>query len=120
MNDTAFTNISPEQARAMLDSGEISAVIDTREMHEWTAERIRGSHCVPVPSGEAQVLQRLQTLGLPKETPVLVHCRSGARSMRVMPQILAYGFTQVYHLPTGILGWRAAGMPTVTGESTSG
>jgi rhodanese-related sulfurtransferase len=66
------------------------------------------------------VLARLQQLAIPKDEPVLVHCRSGARSLRVMPQILAYGFAEVYHLPGGILSWLAAGLPVEAGPSDPG
>lgn len=115
MTDTVFENIPPDVAKALIDDGTIAHVIDTRELHEWVADRIAGSEIVPVPSGEAQVLQRLEQLALPKDAPVLVHCRSGARSLRVMPQIAAYGFTKIYHLPGGILSWKAAGLPTAQG-----
>lgn len=111
-------DLAPAQALEMLRDGRIRRVIDTREPHEWEAQRIDGSVLVPVPSGEAQVLQRLEQLGLPRDEPVLVHCRSGARSLRVMPQIEAYGFDTVYHLPGGILGWVQAGLPTVSGPAT--
>lgn len=110
-----YIDIDPARAYAMLNSGEIALVIDTREVHEWTAERIAGSLVVPVPSGEPQVLARLQQAGPPKDRPVLVHCRSGVRSLRVMPQIAAYGFVTIYHLPGGFLSWKAAGLPVASG-----
>jgi rhodanese-related sulfurtransferase len=115
MTQPGFTNIAPEEALRLIREGHIRHVIDTREFNEWTAARIAGSVLTPVPSGEGLVFTRLKELGLPKDEPVLVHCRSGARSMRVMPQVLAYGFTTVYHLPGGILGWVAAGLPVETG-----
>ncbi|CAN5213133.1 rhodanese-like domain-containing protein [soil metagenome] len=115
---TTITNLSPEQALELIRNGTIRHVIDTREPHEWEAQRIAGSVVVPVPSGEAQVLARLQAIDLPPDEPVLVHCRSGARSARVMPQIQAYGFTTLYHLPGGMLGWAQAGMPTTSGPVT--
>jgi hydroxyacylglutathione hydrolase len=117
---TSYTDLTPEQALEMLRSGQIRHVIDTREPNEWTSQRIAGSVVVPVPSGEAQVLDHLNRLALPRDEPVLVHCRSGARSMRVMPQIQSYGFEHIYHLPGGILGWQQAGMPTVSGPAAPG
>lgn len=120
MTMPGFTNIAPEEALRLIREGHIRHVIDTRELHEWTSARVAGSLLAPVPSGEGMVLARLQALALPKDEPVLVHCRSGARSMRVMPQILAYGFTTVYHLPGGILGWVAAGLPVEAGPGNPG
>ena len=120
MTAPGFTNIPPQEALRLLQSGHITQVVDTRELNEWQAARIEGSVLTPVPSGEGQVLARLQALGLPKDQPVLVHCRSGARSMRVMPQILAYGFTTVYHLPGGIISWVDAGCPVTSGPGNPG
>ncbi len=108
-----YINIAPEQAQAMLASGEITLVLDTRELHEWQAGHIDGSTVLPVPSGEFQVLSRLQELAPVHDQAVLVHCRSGVRSLRVMPQIATYGFRQIYHLPGGILSWAQAGLPMV-------
>ncbi|CAN5195647.1 rhodanese-like domain-containing protein [soil metagenome] len=117
---TSTIDLTPEQALELLRNGTIRHVIDTREPHEWEAQRIAGSVIVPVPSGEAQVLARLQALDLPRNEPVLVHCRSGARSARVMPQVQAYGFETIYHLPGGMLGWAQAGMPTTSGPAQPG
>lgn len=109
-----YTNIAPEQAQAMLAAGEITLVIDTRELHEWQAGHIDGSVLVPVPSAELEVLARLKQLAPSTDQAVLVHCRSGVRSLRVMPQIAAYGFRRIYHLPGGILSWAQAGLPLAT------
>lgn len=118
MTDPVFENITPDTARSLIADGTIGSIIDTRELHEWVAERIAvDSALVPVPSGEAVVRQRIEQLALPKDVPVLVHCRSGARSLRVMPQIAAYGFRKIYHLPSGILGWKAAGLPIFSGDA---
>lgn len=99
----------------MLASGQITLVIDTRELHEWLDGHIAGSMLLPVPSGESFVGARLQQMAPPRDGAVLVHCRSGVRSLRVMPQILGYGFRQVYHLPGGFLSWTAAGLPVERG-----
>ncbi|MCO4762838.1 MAG: rhodanese-like domain-containing protein [Myxococcales bacterium] len=48
---------------------------------------------------------------LPKDKAILVYCRSGRRSVRASTQLLSAGFTRVYNLKGGILGWQAAGLP---------
>jgi len=108
-----YINIAPEQAQALLASGEITLVLDTRELHEWQAGHLDYSVVLPVPSGQLEVAARLQQLAPARDQAVLVHCRSGVRSLRVMPQIAGYGFRKIYHLPGGILSWVQAGLPLV-------
>lgn len=48
---------------------------------------------------------------LPKDKPVYVYCRSGARSARAAGQLAGMGFPAVYNLSGGILGWGRAGLP---------
>lgn len=49
---------------------------------------------------------------LPKDKPVYVYCRSGARSARAAGQLATMGFPAVYNLSGGIMGWTRAGLPT--------
>jgi rhodanese-related sulfurtransferase len=48
---------------------------------------------------------------LDKDKPVLVYCRSGARSGNAMRQMTAMGFKQVYNLSGGIMSWQSARQP---------
>lgn len=48
---------------------------------------------------------------LDKNKPVFVYCRSGARSHSAANSLRDSGFTQVYELDGGIMGWQRDGMP---------
>ncbi len=48
---------------------------------------------------------------LDKTRPVLVYCHSGRRSGNTMAALQEMGFSEVYNLETGIVGWEAAGLP---------
>jgi len=48
---------------------------------------------------------------LDKSKPVLVYCHSGHRSGITMATMKELGFTEVYNLEPGIIGWKAAGLP---------
>lgn len=50
---------------------------------------------------------------LDKNKPVLVYCRSGARSGSAMRQMAGLGFTQVYNLAGGIMAWQGSRQPVV-------
>jgi rhodanese-related sulfurtransferase len=50
------------------------------------------------------------SLDIPKDKPLLMVCRSGARSMKASQALLARGFNDITNLTGGTLGWIAAGL----------
>ncbi len=50
---------------------------------------------------------------LPKNHPVLVYCTIGVRSNRVARQLRNAGFSLVYDMKDGILGWANSELPVV-------
>jgi rhodanese-related sulfurtransferase len=48
----------------------------------------------------------------PMDTPIALVCQSGRRAEEMCSHLQAAGFTRVAALTGGILGWRAAGLPT--------
>jgi len=48
---------------------------------------------------------------LDKSKTYLVYCRSGKRSAAAVEIMEAEGFTDIYVMPGGILGWQGAGYP---------
>ena len=98
---TADGAITAPQLRELLDSGENVAVIDVREPVEWDIVRIEGATLIPkdeILSGEA--------LGrLPRDRPLVVHCRTGVRSAEVLAMLRASGFDNARHLHGGITAW---------------
>lgn len=50
-------------------------------------------------------------LALDKDTPVLVYCQSGKRSVTAVARMRELGFTKVTEMEGGFLQWRAAGLP---------
>ena len=48
---------------------------------------------------------------LDKDKTYLIHCRSGNRSRGALDVMTELGFTEVYHLSAGIIGWQGAGLP---------
>ena len=81
-------------------------LIDIREVNEWQAERIPGAVLKPMSALKVQDL-------VPAEGKKLViHCRSGRRTMDVGMAMLANGFDEAAHLTGGIIAWKEAGLPT--------
>ncbi|HEV2345914.1 MAG TPA: adenylyltransferase/sulfurtransferase MoeZ [Actinocrinis sp.] len=93
--------ITAPQLRELLDRGTDVVLVDVREPAEWDIVHIDGATLVPkdqILSGEA--------LGrLPRDRPLVLHCRSGVRSAEVLIALRAAGFDNVRHLHGGILAW---------------
>ena len=91
--------VTVQQLKQMLDAGEKCQVIDVREEYEVEICSIGAVH---IPMGE--VLDRLSEIK--KDVPVIVHCRSGARSANVINALeMQLGLTNLHNLKGGILGW---------------
>jgi rhodanese-related sulfurtransferase len=53
-----------------------------------------------------------------KQQPILVVCRSGARSARAGQKMLLDGYQDITNLEGGTVGWSSAGLPTVPHDSS--
>lgn len=80
-------------------------LIDVREPNEFNAElgHIPGARLIPLGELGARVGE------IDKTKPVVVICRSGARSARATQMLLANGFPRVANLTGGMLRWQAQG-----------
>lgn len=58
-----------------------------------------------------EIARRLQELGLDKNAPVILLCRSGDRSSKAADRLQAAGYTKVYSVPEGFEGDRASAGP---------
>jgi rhodanese-related sulfurtransferase len=81
-------------------------LIDIREPNEWQAERIPGAVLKPMSA------LKLQDLAPAEGKKLVLHCRSGRRTMDVGMAMLANGFEEAAHLTGGIIAWKEAGLPT--------
>lgn len=100
----AYRDVSPStvaQTRGHL------RVVDVRESHEFYGEL---GH---VPGAELVPLGHLLTAAphWPKEHPVVLVCRSGARSGNAAHALTRLGFAHVMNMTGGMLAWNAAGLP---------
>lgn len=91
--------ISVEALKAEWDAGLKPLVIDVREA--WELEISHLDHVLHIPMGE--ITRRVGELD--PDTPVIVMCRSGGRSMQVARFLESRGFRSVSNLTGGILAW---------------
>lgn len=82
-------------------------VLDVRETGEFESGHIPKARHIPL----GQLGKRLGELDAHKNKPVLVNCRSGARSSRACGMLKKAGFSTVYNLAGGIQAWERANLP---------
>ena len=71
-------------------------VIDVREPHEYDISRIPGAELIPL----GQLPSRMHELDSSED--IVLHCKSGARSMQALEQLREAGFTRLHNLQGGI------------------
>jgi adenylyltransferase/sulfurtransferase len=76
-------------------------LLDVREPHEWEIGRIEGARLAPL----SRFHEAMSTLDSARD--VVVYCKSGQRSAKVVRQLQAAGFRRVWNLDGGILRWSA-------------
>jgi rhodanese-related sulfurtransferase len=97
-------DISINELKARMDQGEALHIVDVREEHEFDEFNI-GAQLIPL----GELADRLDEIEDLKESELIVHCRSGARSGRAKEYLESEGFNKVRNLIGGMLAWQAAG-----------
>jgi len=93
--------ITVKELKQKIDNKEDFQLIDVREPFEYEMSNINGEN-IPL----AGILIEAQKLS--KDKPVIIQCRSGARSAAALMQLEQnFGFTNLYNLKGGILAWAA-------------
>ena len=98
--ERAVREIEPTTLAEQLKTDAPPVVIDVREPYEYAIAHMDGV-LIPVES----VPERLHDI--PKDRSVVVHCRSGIRSARVIRMLEDnHGYTNLLNLRGGILAWQ--------------
>ena len=83
-------------------------LLDVREPDEWTAGHAPGAHHLPMMEVPARIAE------IPRDTEVVVVCRSGGRSGQVVSYLMGNGWDNVRNLDGGMHAWAAAGRDVVS------
>ncbi len=111
-DDIMLNELTVEQASAMIEK-ENALVLDVRTPAEYYRSHIQGATLVPL----QQLQQRVSELQNHKDKPVLIYCRTGNRSTVAAQILVEEGFSKLYHLSQGIVGWQRAGKPVTEAEA---
>ncbi len=105
----ALQELTIEEYNQDFDGKQEYQLIDVREVEEW--EDVRLPNTVNIPMSEFQL--RMDEIS--EDTPIVVVCRTGARSQQVGDYLVASGYDNVYNLLEGTMGWVRRNLPTEQG-----
>jgi phage shock protein E len=92
--------ITPDEAKARMDSQEAVVIVDVRTQAEYDAGHIPGAILVV----NEQIGSAMPEALPDKDAQLLVYCRSGRRSRDAAMKLIKLGYTRVYDFG-GILDW---------------
>jgi rhodanese-related sulfurtransferase len=97
--------ISVQELKQRLEAGEAIHILDVREPVEYADYNI-GAHLLPLGQIMGGMIDDIEDW---KDKEVVVHCRSGMRSMQACLMLEQMGFTNTKNLEGGMIAWQAQG-----------
>ncbi len=95
-----YTQITAEEAKNIMDSGEEFVLLDVREQDEFDSGHIPGAILIPYTEIETLAQKMIPD----KDKQILVYCRSGRRSKIASEALSNLGYTDVKEFG-GITDW---------------
>lgn len=95
-----YEQITAEEAKKIMDSGEDVVILDVREQDEFDEGHIPGAIMIPYTEIENKAEQMLPD----KDKQILVYCRSGRRSKIASESLAKLGYTNIKEFG-GIIDW---------------
>ena len=96
-----YEQITAEEAKKIMDSGEEHIILDTREQDEFDEGHISGAILIPYTEIENNAIEMIPD----KDKLILVYCRSGRRSKIAAESLAKLGYTNVKEFG-GIIDWQ--------------
>ncbi|HLA78911.1 MAG TPA: molybdopterin-synthase adenylyltransferase MoeB [Vicinamibacteria bacterium] len=99
--------ISARELKQAWDRGEPVDLLDVREAHEFEISRLPGARLIPLGELPRRVAE------LDRDSPLVIHCKVGARSAQAVKFLREAGFKNVRNLTGGIRAWSEQVDPSV-------
>jgi rhodanese-related sulfurtransferase len=94
--------ITVTELKARMDAGEKLNLIDVREPAEYAEYNI-GAQLLPLGRIMSMQVEELEDL---KNEEIIIHCRSGARSMQACMMLEQMGYANTKNVEGGVLAWK--------------
>ena len=99
-NPASYEQISPAEAKEIMDAQKDYIIIDARTDEEFREGHISGAIMIP----EYEIAKRAEKELPDKDALILVYCRSGRRSKIASEELVKLGYTNVKEFG-GIIDW---------------
>lgn len=107
--------VTPDEAKAMVDAEPGSLILDVREAHEWEQGHIAGA--VHVPLGDVPARADMSSpaadpaLTAHREALIVTQCATGKRSILAADLLQNLGYSKVVSMRGGFMFWARQGLP---------
>ena len=99
-NNATYEQITPQQAKEIMDTEQDYIIIDARTQEEFAEGHIEDEILIP----EYEIKDRAEKELPDKDALILVYCRSGRRSKIASEELVNLGYTNVKEFG-GIIDW---------------
>src|SRR5215469_8663756 len=100
-------NLTVQQAEHLIKTNKNVVILDVRNETEYNAAHLDNAVWIPLHELE----DRLNELSEKQNSPVLVYCGVGGRTVTACQILEDHGFTKVYGMIGGITEWMEANYP---------
>ena len=95
--------VTPREVKSMLEKKDDFVLVDCRLPNEYQITHIDGAKLIPLQA----IGQRIGELAAHRSSKIVVHCRSGKRSLQFAQVLRQNGFADVKSMAGGILLWNS-------------
>ena len=103
----AYTEVAPQELQTLL-ANKTFPLINVHTPYEGEIEKTDAN----IPYNEIDKI--VDKLPSDKNAMVVLYCRSGPMSQKATEALVKLGYTNVWKLDRGMVGWEQAGLPIVT------
>ena len=99
-NKSSYEQITPAEAKALMDSEEGYIILDVRTPEEFAERHIEGAILI----SDYEIGEKAESILTDKDQLILVYCRSGRRSKNAANELATLGYTNIKEFG-GIIDW---------------
>ncbi len=98
--ENSYEQITPAQAKEIMDSQDGYIILDVRTQEEFDEAHIEGAILIP----DYEITDKAESILKDKNQLILVYCRSGRRSKLAASDLVTLGYSNVKEFG-GIIDW---------------